>query len=174
MDSPVKKTKNIPKPTHFGKNLKFLRRLKGLSQTELAKNLELNRSKIASYESGMVEPNSGTFLKISRYFEVSSQDLLSQILSENPIDIINPPASTNDPLDNYLQDQLTNFTQQTNEMTKIYEGYSTLLDLKKEEVNGETGQLYSMLDDLLDILQKLIDANWKLIQSVFPGEDQEQ
>jgi len=174
MDSPPKKTKNIPKPTHFGKNLKFLRRLKGLSQTELAKILDLNRSKIASYESGMVEPNSGNFLKISGYFEVSSQDFLSQILSDNPLEILASPPPTNDPLDNYLQDQMTNFTKQTNEMTKIYEGYHTLLELKKEEMTEETGPLYSILDDLLDILHKLIEANWKLIQNIFPGDDQEQ
>jgi len=171
MDSIPKKTKNIPKPTYFGKNLKFLRRLKGISQTQLATDLDLNRSKIASYESGMVEPNTATFLKISAYFEISAQEILSQVISENPIEIISHTVPTDDVLESYLQEQMSNFTQQTNEMTKIYEGYQTLLELRKEEINDETGPLYAVLDDLLDILQKLIETNWQLIQNIFPGEE---
>lgn len=169
----LKKSKNIPKPTHFGENLKYLRRLNGLSQTELANQLGLNRNNIASYESGMVEPNTKIFLKTCTYFGVESKNMLAFKLSEKPIDDLAAVVVTSSekPIDIYLKDQLDAFTKQTNEMTKIYEGYKALLQLRKVDNNQETGPLYSTLEDLIEILNNLISSNWQLIQSLYPTGD---
>ncbi len=167
MSDIIKKSKNIPKPTSFGKNLKYLRRLRGISQTELASQLALKRNNIASYESSIVEPNVSNFLKICTYFAVSPSTMLSVNLAEQPI-ISGPENSESE----YLQSKVDDFTKQTNEMTKIYEGYSALKELKKEEANSESNILEKTLDDLLDLLKNLIKNNWSLIQSLIPQKNQ--
>ncbi|MDF1697040.1 MAG: helix-turn-helix transcriptional regulator [Saprospiraceae bacterium] len=169
MDISRKSSKKIPKPTHFGKNLKFLRRMKGLSQSELARQISLNRNNVASYESGLVEPNANNFLSVCSFFQVEPKDMLSQILSENPQEVVSHDVQKNQVVDIYLADQLDQFVIQTNEMTKIYEGYLTLIDMKKDsEVYTRNKELYSTLYDLIQLLHSLIDVNWNLIQSVYP------
>jgi len=173
MSDIIKKTKNIPKPTHYGKNLKYLRRLNGLSQTDLAAKLEINRNNVASYESSMVEPNAKTFLKTCAFFSIDARSMLSTELSQQSVEdltSINLPESE---VSNYLKDQLDVFTKQTNEMTKIYEGYKELIAMRKDTKNEQTGSLYSTLEDLLEVLSSLISSNWKLIQSLYPTSDLE-
>lgn len=167
MSDIIRKSKSIPKPTHFGKNLKYLRRLRGISQTELASHLELKRNNIASYESSIVEPNTRNFLKICRYFEVSPSIMMSVNLTEQSI--MEVPTNIES---EYLRSKLDEFKKQTNEMTKIYEGYSALMELKKEEKELETNILYTTFEDLLELLRNLISSNWDLIQSLFPKQNQ--
>ena len=160
--------------TSFGKNLKFLRRLNGLSQEELAKSVHLNRNKVASYESGMVEPNIDKFLIICDFFCIDHREILETVLSENPTDT-KPIVDKSEPvIDKYLKDQMDQFIIQTNEMTKILEGYKSFFELLKEENEYEKdGALYGSFEDLLNLLQTLIKSNWFLIQSVLPDFEEE-
>ncbi len=169
---PVKR-KHIPRPTHFGKNLRFLRRMKGLSQSAIAKATDMTRNNIASYESGLVEPNAKNFYKVSKYFSVDPKKMLDSILSENPTEISQVDISTDNIVDQYLTDHMEQFVIQTNEMTKILEGYQTFYDLQREStVDKSTRELYSTMDDLLSLLKSLIKSNWDLIQSVYPEEEE--
>lgn len=165
----IKPNRQIPLPTHFGKNLKFLRRLMGLTQEELAKRLNASRNNIASYESGMVEPNIERFLRTCTFFNVSPRDMLESILSEKPSDanpLIEDPSNV---LGQYLTDHMEQFVIQTNEMTKVLEGYKLFLDMKKENENYNlNADLFTTLSDLLDLLRTLIKSNWNLIQSIYP------
>jgi transcriptional regulator with XRE-family HTH domain len=169
----VKKSNNIPKPTHFGKNLKFLRRLKGLSQTAMAEKIGLSRNNIASYESGIVEPNGINFLATCEFFAIEPKFMLDTLLVDHPLDNKNGENEEPGVLDKYLIDQLDQFVIQTNEMTKVFEGYKAFFDMKKSS-SPEKGhrELYATLEDLLDLLEKLIGSNWGLIQSVVPSPDE--
>jgi len=160
--------------TNFGKNLKFLRRINGFSQTELGKHVGSNRNKIASYESGMVEPNIEKFLEVCDYFCIDHREILESTLSENPTNT-KPIVDKSKPvLDLYIKDQIDQFIIQTNEMTKILEGYKTFFELLKEENKyEEDSALYGSLEDLLNLLQSLIKYNWQLIQSVLPNFEEE-
>lgn len=55
----------------FAKRLKELRSQKQVSQTELAKVLNISNRTISMYEQGYSEPNVETLIKISQYFNVS-------------------------------------------------------------------------------------------------------
>jgi len=168
-----KRTRSIPKPTFFGRNLKFLRRLHGLSQTQIAEKVGMKRNNIASYESGMVEPNIVKFLAVCSYFKVDTVEMLEKVMSENPVQTLPSDSASNGEVSQYLNNQVEEFIFQTNEMTKIFDGYKTFYDLKKQSITDETDlNLYTPLDQLLDILRELISCNWQLIHNIIPGEEE--
>lgn len=61
----------------FGKKLLELRKQKGLSQEDLALDLNLSQSSISNYESGHTNPDIVVLEKISQYFSVPIQELLT-------------------------------------------------------------------------------------------------
>lgn len=158
---------NNPNRTHFGANLRFLRRLNALSQKELAERINLSRSKIASYESGVIEPKLKNFLGICSYFETAPRIMLDELISALPAEMEKEDGAG----DIIIKEKLDNFIKQTNEMTKVFDGYTTFLDLKKNtEEYKNHGDIYASIHDILSILESLISANWKLIQSVYPNQ----
>ena len=54
----------------FGKKLSELRKQKGLSQEQLATDLNVSQSSISNYESGATKPDTDILQKIAEYFEV--------------------------------------------------------------------------------------------------------
>jgi len=159
--------------TNFGKNLKFLRRLNGLSQTDLAKVVGLNRSNIASYESSMVEPSIKNFLALCEYFCIEHREILEENLLDHPTST-KPIVSKSKPIvDQYVKEQMDAFIIQTNEMTKIFEGYKLYLDMIGDDEYKREADLYGSLDDLLNLLRSLIQTNWHLIQGVLPDFEEE-
>ena len=57
-------------------NIKHLRSLKGWNQQQLAEQLNLNRSRIGSYEEGRAEPSIGVLIQLSTLFHVAIDALL--------------------------------------------------------------------------------------------------
>ena len=104
------KKKSIPKPTHFGKNLKFLRRLSSLSQTGLANALEIKRSNIASYESGIVEPKASLFLKTCIFFSKAPAEMLETVLSEQAVESLPISLPENNTKQAILNEQSNTYT----------------------------------------------------------------
>ncbi|MBT8196197.1 MAG: helix-turn-helix domain-containing protein [Bacteroidia bacterium] len=72
--------------TRLSSNLKNLRKQKGLTQEELAKELQIKRSLIGSYEEGRAEPKLETLQKIANFFEVSIDGLIQSSTITNAID----------------------------------------------------------------------------------------
>lgn len=66
----------------FGERLKKLRHSKGITQKELAKQLQIGRSSIAEYEAGKKTPTGPVVAKIAKYFSVSADYLLG--LTDDP------------------------------------------------------------------------------------------
>ncbi|WP_194973759.1 XRE family transcriptional regulator [Aquiflexum lacus] len=60
----------------LAKNLKFLRSESGLTQSELAEKLDLQRTMISAYEDGRSEPKLSTLAILSELFVVSIDELL--------------------------------------------------------------------------------------------------
>jgi len=163
----TKRKRNIPKPTNFGKNLKFLRRLQGITQSKLAEQTGLTRNNIASYESGLIEPNGEKFLTLCQYFDKSPEHMLendyTEVSQEELVSALGEDAAG--PV--FAQDQLLSFIDQTREMTKIFEGYQTFYTMKSGSVQDQKSkELFSIMEDLLSILQELVQSNWSLIQSM--------
>lgn len=152
--------------THFGANLRFLRRLNGISQKELGERTQLSRNKIASYESGVIEPKLKNFLLLCNYFDNAPRLMLDELISNLPAELEKEESD----VDVVINEKMDEFIKKTNEMTKIFDGYTTFLDLKKDtDEYKNNGDLYASIHDILKMLDSLISANWKLIQSVYPN-----
>jgi len=148
--------------------------MRGLSQTALAKEIGMSRNNVASYESGLVEPNSTKFLMACEFFAIDPKDMLESTLSEHPSNVTPIDVEDHDVVGQHLITQMDEFVVQTNEMTKVLEGYKALLQMRQESDQFHNNrELYSTLEDLLDLLGSLVNSNWRLIQSVVPGSEEE-
>lgn len=70
----------------FSDNIRYLRVKKGLSQEKLAENLLITRGRYVKYEDGSSEPPYAILKRISYYFHVSIDILLSVDVQKIPID----------------------------------------------------------------------------------------
>ncbi|MFM8588330.1 MAG: XRE family transcriptional regulator [Bacteroidota bacterium] len=66
-----------------GQNLKYLRKLKGLTQEEFAQKLQIKRSLLGAYEEERAEPRVDVLEVVSDLFRVSLDDLLRRDMSES-------------------------------------------------------------------------------------------
>lgn len=66
---------------NIAQNLKHIRKTEGLTQSDLAKKIGVNRSLIGAYEEGRAEPKLKTLLIIAQQFGCSMDDLISGDLS---------------------------------------------------------------------------------------------
>jgi len=64
-------------------NIKFLRTLTGMSQSDLAEKVGLNRGNITSYERDVAKPSIDTLPKIAGFFNVSLSDFIQLDLSQS-------------------------------------------------------------------------------------------
>ncbi|WP_158993419.1 helix-turn-helix transcriptional regulator [Mucilaginibacter sp. L196] len=63
---------------YFAPNIKALRKRKELTQEKVADDLMIKRGTWGSYEEGRGEPHYNRLIAIARYFEVTTDDLLTQ------------------------------------------------------------------------------------------------
>lgn len=66
------------KNNFFGKKLKELRLERGFSQKKLGESLGFCNQTVSFWESGSREPDLDTLVKISRFFDVSYEELLEE------------------------------------------------------------------------------------------------
>lgn len=64
--------------TYFGKNLKNLRKVKGLTQKDLADDLKITFNQISDWEIGRSNPDIEILEKLAEYFNVSVDSLLGR------------------------------------------------------------------------------------------------
>lgn len=69
----------------FGKNIKKIRGVKGLSQQAFAEVFDLKRATLGAYEEGRSEPKIETIIKIANYFSISIDSLLTSELTVNEL-----------------------------------------------------------------------------------------
>ena len=69
----------------FGKNIKKIRGVKGLSQQAFAEVFDLKRATLGAYEEGRSEPKIDTIIKIANYFSIKIDDLLTSELTVNKL-----------------------------------------------------------------------------------------
>jgi len=64
----------------FGQKMRFLRRYCRLSQAQVGKIMHLDRSSIAYYETGKVEPKISSLLAFARLYRVTLESLCDDSL----------------------------------------------------------------------------------------------
>lgn len=62
--------------SYLASNLRFLRKQKGITQNDLADQLDVQRTMISAYEDGRSEPKLATLTKLSEILEVGIEELL--------------------------------------------------------------------------------------------------
>jgi len=72
----------------FSDNIRYLRESKGESQQQTAEMLEMKRGRYEPYESGKVEPPYEILIKISHYFNISIDLLLTVDVRKYPVDAL--------------------------------------------------------------------------------------
>ncbi len=60
---------------HLGKRLKYLRRLKNLTQAQLAERVGLSVNYISQIETGMANPNVKTLISLAQALQVEIKEL---------------------------------------------------------------------------------------------------
>ena len=56
---------------NFGERIKFLRKQRGITQTTLADMLDVTKTMVSAYETGMRRPSYETLMQIALFFDVS-------------------------------------------------------------------------------------------------------
>jgi len=72
---------------YLKENMKYLRKMNGLTQGELAEKLDLKRSLIGSYEEGRGVPKLSVIKQMAELFGVSMDDLLGEELSKRKAEV---------------------------------------------------------------------------------------
>ena len=63
---------------NIGDNIKYLRLEKGLSQAQLAKNINVSQKAIDFWERGINEPKASYIVALSDFFDVSADFILGR------------------------------------------------------------------------------------------------
>jgi len=71
--------------SHVGKNIKKIRSVKKLNQSQFADLFDLKRASIGAYEEGRAEPKIATLIQIAKHFGITADDLLNKELSVNDL-----------------------------------------------------------------------------------------
>ncbi len=173
--------------TYIGANLRYLRKLAGLSQQGLADQIGLNRGNIASYEKGAAEPSSINLLKITRFFQMDLIDFIERDLSDAhqmPLSAhTTAPKSPTGPVgdmypDSQLQAGERSFLQVMQQrsvtMGRILEGFKAYNQHRTRTLKTEGQEVQWLILDyqrLLELSFELLDHNRQLIQRVATQEE---
>lgn len=65
---------------YFGKNLRYLRSLNNMTQTDLANMLNVSHQAVSNYERGQRFCDLDTLVRVSELFDISIDDLLKKKL----------------------------------------------------------------------------------------------
>ena len=81
----------------LAKNLRFLRKQKGVNQKEVSLLFKKQANTIGNWENGKSEPSIGELIKLAEYFNVGMQQLLHADLQKAALAAINPLADADIP-----------------------------------------------------------------------------
>ena len=74
----------------IGKNIKKIRTVKGLNQTDFGKMFNLTRGSIGSYEEGRAEPKIETLKEIAKKFSITLDGIITTELTVNQLSGFSP------------------------------------------------------------------------------------
>lgn len=137
----------------FGKNIKKIRGVKGLSQQSFADLFSLKRATLGAYEEGRSEPKIDTIIRVANHFSISIGDILTKEITVNQLLSFNGGITTD-------INQLVNATFRevpfVNELNskmfidhfKVSKNYSSLPKIKVPIEGGEDNLLAFKIQDL--------------------------
>lgn len=155
-------------------NIKYLRKLKNLSQEELAEKLGIKRSNIAAYESKNVEPRLRIILELARLFDVSVKTLIDKKIEENEItptfDSNNTVEQTkNQDLNITNNENIDKFVAKSINIRKVLEGFKAFYTFKKnsiKESSPDKDKLIFDIDNFVQLMEHLLAYNETAIKAI--------
>lgn len=69
----------------FGKNIRKIRSIKKISQTEFARIFDISRASVGSYEEGRAEPKIEIISKVANHFSITLDELINKELTVNEL-----------------------------------------------------------------------------------------
>ncbi len=117
---------------------KELRKEKKLTQTELAKRLEIDQTTVSKWELGKALPDTAMLIKLSEFFDVSTDYLLSRSNYYYPDKILQDKSGTTTTSDSLF----------SSEELRILTLYCTLPDKIKKTIREQI-EVYSEPNELL-------------------------
>ncbi|MCT4664409.1 MAG: helix-turn-helix domain-containing protein [Flavobacteriales bacterium] len=171
--------------SYIGKNIKWFRKQKQISQTEFANIFAITRASVGSYEEERSEPKIELLQKIASYFNVSLDDLISidlafknpdqQQLSQMTIDHIFEVKESNSQQNN-TQLQSPPKTEEISEKTPIIsferkEIEPTSDPLLKSILFSENGMNFTEIEVRPFSFLEMVDACCKLQPNMERPED---
>ncbi|GAB3330294.1 hypothetical protein GCM10027429_07380 [Marivirga atlantica] len=164
----------------IGKNLRYLRDKKGLSQTALAEALDLKRGNISSYEKELAQPSIQSLIRISAYFDVSVEDLVKRDLSvevikeENLLEkfshhtiVQNLKGKLSQFATAHSEEKVEKLKSQNKEIAKMIEGFQAFHEYRMKNFSMKKSDIESLSHDyknLLSLVDTLLKANSDLIK----------
>lgn len=155
-------------------NIKFLRKSRGISQEELANQLEIKRSNIAAYESKNVEPRLSVILRMARLFDIRLQTLIdtkltdTDYLSNNKEDTL-LMDSDNQSLELKDKIEVQEFIDKSIRIRKVLEGFKAFYGFKKESISESFPNKEKLLfdiDNFLQLMEHLLTYNETVIKAI--------
>lgn len=158
---------HIDNNSYLPGNLRYLRKLHGISQEELAVKVGLNRGNIASYENGSAEPRITSLTRIARELCVSLSELVSSDLSLRPtFSKLDIHGITNRAQGSrLLQDHILHCEDQIQDLRAIMNGLGKCSNYALE-ANPEcktTNMLYHNFNQLYTASERMLLAQEKLL-----------
>ncbi len=165
---------------YLSSNLKALRRSKNLSQTELAKKLNMTRNKIASYEGRQTEPRLSVLMKFAEFFEVPLDAILRKDLADarelvnahdqnlerdktaSPTADWKSNGSKIDLEDPGILEEFITKNQQIARMVEDYKTFDNIRALSKDPKHAK--QRLISAENLLYLLEHILETNQVLIK----------
>jgi len=158
------------KSTQLGNNIRFLRKMRGMSQQQLATELDLKRNNIASYEAGIVEPRALVFIAIAEFFRVTPQELLRAEIPAEPKLIARVLRSglSREQLREHpsIQQQLNLLERQTADMEKVIQGFQEFYRQRRKLNAGASAESIAFAADfeqLFEMLAEMLKSNRQFI-----------
>ncbi len=69
----------------FGKNIRKIRSIRKISQTEFANIFDISRASVGSYEEGRAEPKIEIISNVAKYFSITIDELINKELTVNDL-----------------------------------------------------------------------------------------
>jgi len=92
----------------FAKNLRFLRKQRGLNQDEISGLFNKRANTVGNWENGKSEPSIGELVKLADFFKIGLQQLLHTDLQEKAFEVMDSAADS-------ASDRQTSFSYTINE-----------------------------------------------------------
>lgn len=153
----------------LAKNIKHLRKQRGYSQEELAKQLDISRSNVAAYESKGVEPRLRIILAMAQLFDVDIRTFIADDLAESEGEVAPFHAGGNSQsqatsIDIADNDALAQLSDKTIQMRKVVDGFKAYQEMDNLQLPRDIGPYSS--SSFLDLLDQLIAHNETLISTI--------